>query len=150
MTRVALKGLLGRKVRAALTALAVVLGVAMVSGSFVLTDTISKAFTSIFTAAYDHTDAVVSGRKLVDFSSSGNATVSPALLEKIRNRPDVTAAAGSIIDLNGDSTRANLIGKDGKAISNAGAPTFGLGIDTSQPRFNPLTLKRRMTPTRRS
>ena len=141
MTRVALKGLLGRKVRAVLTALSIVLGVAMVSGSFVLTDTISKAFTSIFSAAYDHTDAVVSGRKLVDYSSSGNATVSPALLEKIRHRPDVAAAAGSIIDLNGDSTRASLIGKDGKAISSSGAPTFGLGIDTSQPRFNPLTLE---------
>ncbi len=141
MTRVALKGLLGRKVRAVLTALSIVLGVAMVSGSFVLTDTISKAFTSIFTAAYDHTDAVVSGKKLVDYSSSGNATVSPALLAKIRTQPEVAAAAGSIIDLNGDSTRANLIGKDGKAISNSGAPTFGLGIDTSQPRFNPLTLE---------
>ena len=78
MTRVALKGLLGRKVRAVLTALAIVLGVAMVSGSFVLTDTISKAFTSIFSSAYDHTDAVVSGKKLVDYSSSGNATVSAA------------------------------------------------------------------------
>ena len=51
MTRVALKGLLGRKVRAALTALSIVLGVAMVSGSFVLTDTISKSFDSIFTSA---------------------------------------------------------------------------------------------------
>jgi len=60
VTRVALKGLLARKVRAVLTALAIVLGVAMVSGSFVLTDTISKAFTSIFSSAYDHTDAVVS------------------------------------------------------------------------------------------
>lgn len=140
MTRVALKGLLGRKVRAALTALAIVLGVAMVSGSFVLTDTISKAFTSIFTSAYAHTDAVVSGKKLVDYSTSGNATVSQQLLERIRKEPDVAAAAGSIADLNGDSTRAKLIGRDGKAIDH-NAPTFGFGIDTSQPRFNPLTLE---------
>ena len=68
MTGVALKGLLARRVRAVLTALAIVLGVAMVSGSFVLTDTISKAFDSIFTSSYSHTDAVVSGKKLVDFS----------------------------------------------------------------------------------
>jgi putative ABC transport system permease protein len=40
MTGVALRGLLARRVRAVLTALAIVLGVAMVSGSFVLTDTI--------------------------------------------------------------------------------------------------------------
>jgi putative ABC transport system permease protein len=141
MTRVALKGLLGRKVRATLTALAIVLGVAMVSGSFVLTDTISKAFTSIFSSAYDHTDAVVSGKKLVDYSSSGNATVSPALLEKIRKEPQVAAAAGAVMDMNGDSTRAKLIGKDGKAIDHGGAPTFGFGVDTSQSRFNPLTLE---------
>jgi putative ABC transport system permease protein len=141
VTRVALKGLLGRKVRAVLTALAIVLGVAMVSGSFVLTDTISKAFTSIFSSAYDHTDAVVSGKKLVDYSSSGNATVSPALLQEIRRQPDVAAAAGAIADLNGDSTRAKLIDKHGKGIDHGGAPTFGFGVDTSQPRFNPLKLE---------
>jgi len=141
VTRVALKGILGRKVRAFLTALAIVLGVAMVSGSFVLTDTISKAFTSIFSSAYDHTDAVVSGKKLVDYSSSGNATVSPQLLAKIRAQSNVAAAAGSLMDLNGDSTKAKLIGKDGKAIDHGGAPTFGFGVDTSQPRFNPLSLE---------
>jgi hypothetical protein len=109
MTRVALKGLLGRKVRAVLTALAIVLGVAMVSGSFVLTDTISKAFTSIFSSAYEKTDVVVSGKKLVDFSSGGNATVSQAVLDKIRNEPSV-AAGWHGDNLNGDSTRAKLIG----------------------------------------
>jgi putative ABC transport system permease protein len=141
MTRVALKGVLGRKVRAGLTALAIVLGVAMVSGSFVLTDTISKAFTSVFSSSYAHTDAVVSGKKLVDYSSSGNATVSQALLQTIRKLPYVEAAAGSIADMNGDSTRAKLIGHDGKAIDHNGAPTFGFGVDTSQPQFNALKLE---------
>ena len=61
MTRVALRGLLGRKLRAALTALAIVLGVAMVSGTFVLTDTIDSAFNQIFEESYAGTDAVVSG-----------------------------------------------------------------------------------------
>src|SRR5690349_22272182 len=129
MTRVALKGLLGRKVRAFLTALAIVLGVAMVSGSFVLTDTISKAFTSIFTSAYDQTDAAVSGKKLVDYSSSGNATVSPDLLRTVRALPDVAAAAPAIVDMNGDSTQAKLIDRDGTAIQSSGNPTFGIGVD---------------------
>ena len=44
MTGVALKGLLGRKLRAILTAFAIVLGVAMISGAFVLTDTLGKGF----------------------------------------------------------------------------------------------------------
>ena len=43
MTRVALKGLLGRRTRAVLTATAIVLGVAMVSGTYILTDTIKSA-----------------------------------------------------------------------------------------------------------
>ncbi|TML10193.1 MAG: FtsX-like permease family protein, partial [Actinobacteria bacterium] len=141
MTGVALKGLLARRVRAILTALAIVLGVAMVSGSFVLTDTISKAFDSIFTSSYSHTDAVVSGRKLVDYSTGGNTTVSQTVLERIKRTRDVAAASGALIDLNGDSTHANLIGRDGKAIQSNGNPTFGFGIDTSQPRFNPLKLK---------
>ena len=44
MMRVALKGLLGRKLRAFLTGFAIVLGVAMISGSFILTDTLGKSF----------------------------------------------------------------------------------------------------------
>ena len=140
MTAVALKGLATRRLRAALTALAVVLGVAMVSGSFVLTDTISKAFDSIFASSYHGTDAVVSGKKLVDYSNTGNATVSESVLRRIRAVRDVKAAAGEIIDLNGNSTHANLIDRHGKAIQSNGNPTFGFGVDFSQPRFNPLRL----------
>jgi len=134
MTRVALKGLLARCLRAVLTALAIVLGVAMVSGSFVLTDTISKAFDTIFTSSYSHTDAVVSGKKLVDYSNGGNATVSQQVLERVKRMPDVEAASGALID-------ATLIDRDGKAIQSNGNPTFGFGIDPSQSRFNPLKLK---------
>ena len=45
MIRVALAGLLGRKLRTALTAIAIVLGVAMVSGTLVLTDSIDRRST---------------------------------------------------------------------------------------------------------
>ena len=44
MTAFALKGLLGRKLRTILTATAIVLGVAMMSGTYVLTDSIKSAF----------------------------------------------------------------------------------------------------------
>ena len=47
------------------------LGVAMVSGTFMLTDSIEKAFTSIFNSGYAETDVVVSGRPLVEGASSG-------------------------------------------------------------------------------
>ncbi len=59
MGSLVIRGLLTRKLRSALTAIAIVLGVAMISGTFVLTDQISGAFDSIFQAANKGTDAVV-------------------------------------------------------------------------------------------
>ena len=49
MVGVSLRGLVGRKLRAVLTAVAIVLGVAMISGTYVLTDSIDSAFDTIFT-----------------------------------------------------------------------------------------------------
>ena len=141
MIRVALKGLIQRKLRALLTALAVVLGVAMISGTFMLTDSIEKAFNSIFTSSYSQTDAVVSGKPIVEGSSSGNPTVPQSLLPRIRRLPGVEAAAGSIADLQSQANTAHLLGADGKPIETGGAPALGFGIDPIQPRFTPLKLK---------
>ena len=63
--RVALKGLAGRKLRAALTAIAIVLGVAMISGTYILTDTIKSAFGTVFTQVYKHTDVVITGKSAI-------------------------------------------------------------------------------------
>ena len=62
MIRVALRDLAGRKFRASLTALAIVLGVAMVSGTYIFTDTITKGFDTIFTESFENADAVISGK----------------------------------------------------------------------------------------
>ena len=129
MIGVALKGLLGRKVRALLTAFAVVIGVAMVSGTFVLTDTIQKAFDGIFTASYQETDAVIAGKEIVKGSESGAATVPASLLAKVKALPEVEAAGGTIAPI--ASNHAEIIGSDGKAIGSGGAPQFGLGNDAS-------------------
>ena len=80
MLRVALKGLLGRKLRAALTAVAIVLGVAMMSGTFVLTDTIKAAFTSIFEVSYKNADVIVSG-KTAFTNDNGNGVQTPSFPE---------------------------------------------------------------------
>jgi putative ABC transport system permease protein len=136
MIGVALKGLLGRKTRAILTSLAIVLGVAMVSGTFVLTDTIQKAFHNVFTKSYQSASVVISGKEIVKGAANGNATVPAALLPKIRALPDVAAAAGGFLfeDL-------KLVDSHGKTIEGkGGAPTLGFGVDPNQPRFNPLTL----------
>ncbi len=140
MIRVALKGLLQRKLRGVLTALAVMLGVAMVSGTFRLTDSIEKAFTSIFTRSYADTDVVISGRPLVEGASSGSPTVPESVLADVRSLPGVKAAAGSLMDLESNSNSAKLIGRDGKPITTGDSPSLGLGMDPSQPQFTPMDL----------
>src|SRR3954453_22718125 len=140
MNKADAQGILGRKLRTILTGFAIVLGVAMVSGTFVLTDTVTKAFDSIFVGSYSQTGAVVSGKNVVKESTSGNATVPQALLAKVRALPGTAVAAGQVFDVHGNSDRARLIGRDGKQIGSAQAPHFGWGIDISQPRFNPLKL----------
>jgi putative ABC transport system permease protein len=137
--RVALRGLVGRKLRTALTALAIVLGVAMVSGTLVLTDTIEKAFDSIFTSSYEQTDAVVSGRKVVEWSQTGRAEVPAEVLERVRALPQVEAAAGTILDLSGDANQAKILDKQGEVIATEN-PTFGLGVEPEDERFNPFNL----------
>jgi ABC-type antimicrobial peptide transport system permease subunit len=137
--RVALRGLAGRKLRAFLTGLAIVLGVAMVSGTFVLTDAIDNAFKNIFSESYAGTDAVVSG-KSADINFNGDTSQSPSvpesILAQVRKLPDVEAAAGSVAD----QTSAKILNSKGKVISTNGAPSFGFGVDFSEPRFNPLRL----------
>jgi putative ABC transport system permease protein len=135
--RVALKGLLGRKLRTSLTAIAIVLGVAMVAGTFMLTDSINKAFDSIFTDVRQGSNAVISGKtafSISDGTGSTAPTLDPSLLGKVRGLTDVDAAEGSV---NGE---AQLIGKNGKAIVYGGAPNLGFSIANGASRFNPLTL----------
>jgi putative ABC transport system permease protein len=136
---VALRGLAGRKLRAALTAVAIVLGVAMVSGTYVLTDTIDKAFDNIFQDSYANTDAVVSG-KAADINFQGESAETPpipaGLLQQVKEAPDVAAATGVVAD----DSNTKILTKQGKAVNTNGAPSFGFGIDPAQSRFNPLKL----------
>jgi putative ABC transport system permease protein len=139
MTGVTLKGLAGRKLRAFLTAVAIVLGVAMMSGTFVLTDTINGAFTSIFSESYKNADAIISG-KTAFTNDQGNGVQAPSIPEslvaKIKALPDVNAAEGSVTD-----QRTKLVGRDGKVITTGGAPQLGFSVDpNSDQRFNPLVL----------
>jgi len=61
MLRIALKGVLAHKLRLAMTALAIVLGVAFVSGTYVFTDSIKSSFDDILSNAYAGVDLNVVG-----------------------------------------------------------------------------------------
>jgi putative ABC transport system permease protein len=135
--RVALRGLLGRKLRAILTALAIILGVAMVSGTYVLTDSIDRAFDNIFTDSRQGSSVVISGKSAFDITEGSGATepsFNQSLLQEVRDVPDVAEAEGSV------DGEAQLIGDDGKAIVYGGAPNLGFSIANGESRFNPLEL----------
>jgi putative ABC transport system permease protein len=137
MIAVALKGLAGRKVRALLTALAVVIGVAMVSGTFILTDTMQKSFNGLFTETSAKTDAFIRGKEIVQNSTSGSGvTIPAATLDQVRALPEVEAAAGDVSP--SEANVADIIGKDGKAVAKE---SVGASYDAGNARFSPFRFK---------
>jgi putative ABC transport system permease protein len=135
---VALKGLLGRKLRAALTAVAIVLGVAMISGTYVLTDTIKAAFGTVFTQVYKNTDAVITGKSAIGGNANNNVvlpSLPQSLLARVRALSGVQLAEGGISD------QAKLVGRDNKVVSRGGAPNLAFSVNPrGTQRFNPLVL----------
>ncbi len=139
MLRVALKGLFARKLRLALTSLAIVLGTAMVSGTFILTDTINASLDALFANVYSKTDAVVTGKAPF---GGGNAPSFPAsTLARVRVLPGVAAAGGSVGGV------AEIVGRDGKVVSRGSALQLGTSIDPDSERFSPFTLAAGAWPT---
>jgi putative ABC transport system permease protein len=140
MIGVALRGMAGRKLRTVLTAIAIVLGVAMMSGAYVLTDTIDKAFNAIFVESYADTDVVVSGKD-AGISFEGEQAPPPPIpddvLAQVRGVDGVDVATGTVTDF-----QTKLLKPDGESIDTGGAPSFAFGIDTAPEyeRFNPLNL----------
>ena len=78
MPRLAVKSLWARKVRALTTTFAVVIGVAFVAGTYILTDTTFAAFDEIFADALSKTDVVVTAKDEVEQESG----------ERLRYPPD--------------------------------------------------------------
>jgi putative ABC transport system permease protein len=126
--RVAVKSLRTRRLRTVLTAFAIVLGVAMVSGAYTLTDTMGAAADSLSKASYHGTDAVVTKKLAVERTIDDEAPAPPvpaSALEQVEAVPGVAAAVGSISD------EARILGKNGK-VEGTG-PYFGIGYDASAP-----------------
>lgn len=142
MIRVTLKDLLGRKLRLVLTSLAIVLGVGMVTGTYVLTDTINAGIQALFGVAYAKTDAVVTGKAAFGKTGALNAPAFPAsTLARIERLPEVAVAAGDV------RARAEIVGANGKVISRGGTSGYGFSIDPSYERFSPLGLVTGSWPT---
>src|SRR5262250_48297 len=139
MFRVIARGLLARKFRLFATALAVTLGVAFMTGTMVLTDTIGNTFNNLSTGVYKGTDAEVRAKVAFTAPTMGGGDQRPlinaSLVQALRRVPGVAADEGSAYGY------ARLTGSNGKALGNpaAGAPTLG-GNWNQVSQLNPWTL----------
>ncbi len=143
MWKVTFKGLLAHKLRLALTALAIVLGVTFISGTLVLTDTLHNTFNTLFGHVYQNVDFEVRGKAVLSGGSGGGATrnsIPDSILTSVRAVPGVSYAAGTVTGY------AQFVAPDGKAISTGGAPTVGLSFDPNQ-KLSSLHLVEGTAPT---
>jgi putative ABC transport system permease protein len=128
MRNVTIKGLLAHKLRLALTALAIVLGVTFISGTFVLTDTLNNTFSVLFGNIYQKIDFQVRGDPQLG-SSGANAVrneLPSSLLATVRRVPGVAAAQGDV------EGYAQFVAHDGKPIQTGSAATLGVNFDPDQ------------------
>jgi putative ABC transport system permease protein len=122
MTAVVVRGFFSRKLRAVLTGIAVALGVALMSGTYILTDTINHSFATIFaTGAANRSVVVVPHQGLGSGAAVDSATISQATLGRVQRVPGVAVAAGEVFAV------ATLFDSHGKRL-NTSAPSFAASL----------------------
>jgi putative ABC transport system permease protein len=132
MTRLALRSLAVRKLRTGLTAVAIVLGVAMVAGTYIETDEIRDAFDDITARSVEGIDVVVTPRE--EFTAQVAFEPPPireSLVARIERVPGVATAQEEVTAL------GHLV-IDGEVVETMGAPAFVSG--TSPEEFDPTEL----------
>ena len=137
MRNVTIKGLLAHKLRLALTALAIVLGVTFISGTFVLTDTLHNTFSVLFGNIYQKIDFQVRGVPQLG-TSGANAVrneLPESLLATVRRVPGVAAAEGEV------EGYAQFVARDGNR-SRPAARRPSASASTRISRFPPCTSSR--------
>ena len=118
MTKVALRGIAARKLRAFTTWLAIFLGVALVAGTYVLTDTINESFSEIFSESLKGTDVAITARQDIETDDASPPAFPARLLERVRRVDGVEAAAGSVFAV------GRFVDSKGDPIGNSFAPNF--------------------------
>ena len=118
MTKVALRGIAARKLRAFTTWLAIFLGVALVAGTYVLTDTINESFSDIFSESLKGTDVAITARQDVQTDDAAPPGFPARLIDRVRKVDGVEAAAGSVFAV------GRFVDSKGDPIGNSFAPNF--------------------------
>jgi len=145
MRKITVRGLLVRKLRLALTALAIVLGVTFVTGTLVLTDTLNHTFDTLIGTAYQHVSFQVRGTAAFnnDTAAAANGTadrkpIPASLATVVRRLPGVADVDGSV------SGYAQFV-SDGNAIGGAGS-ALGFSFDPER-QLSSLRLVEGSAPT---
>lgn len=139
MFRVALASVLGNRIRLALTSLAIVLGVAFVSGTLVLTDSIDRAFGNLLSEVNVGTDLYINATSEVDAGLFGDQpgqgpTIEASVLDDVLAVEGVAEATPFVEGI------AQVVGKDGEPVGGMGPPTFGFSW-SGPDEAGPLTLR---------
>src|SRR5579862_1797229 len=139
MWKVTRKGLAAHKLRFMLTALAVFLGVAFMSGTIVLTATIQSTFDNLFSSIYHGTDAVVRANEVLsaDFGAGLRPPISESFLDQVRATPGVASASPNV-----QIPYAQILDAQGKTFGKAGTgpPALGFNWDPN-PTLNQFALQ---------
>jgi putative ABC transport system permease protein len=116
-----------------LTGIAIALGVALMAGTYILTDTINKSFAGIFNVANRGHDVVITPTQSLGRNTrSQTSPVTDRILAQVRATPGVAEAAGSIF------TPGAFLDVHGKRLTVGGAPAFiGSEVPT---RFESFTV----------
>src|SRR6476659_7609578 len=138
MFSLTLKSVRANKARFLLTSIAVILGVAFMAGTLVLTDTIKKSYDDVASNVYKHTDAVV--RSANHFQGNNDktdvrATIDARVLDQVRAVKGVKAAEAQ------QGGIAVVVGKNGKLLD--ANPERGVPIALAwqnTPELNPMEL----------
>jgi len=138
MLSLALRGLAARKLRGALTAFAILLGCAMVAGTFMLKGSVDKAFDDIFAEANAGVDVIVQPQLAFeggfDLPESG-AALPESLVDEVAEVEGVEQAMGAI----NDETSIAILDENGDRIGpSQGGPPQIAGSVLPDP-FNPFT-----------
>lgn len=142
MWKATLKGILAHKFRLALTTLNVVLGVAFVAGTYVLTDTMGRAFDEVFEQATAGVDVEV--RAPVSFTGQASidrGRIPASFLDDVRAVEGVAVAEGGL------SGYAQFVDKQGEAIAPVGPPTLAVSWPETR-GFSALALREGKPPER--
>jgi putative ABC transport system permease protein len=134
VNKLAIRGLLTRKLRSVLTGFAVVIGVAFVVGTLVFTDTINASFKNLFERVQKGVDVSVEAHQAVKADFEAPPTMPASTLDKVKATPGVDAAEGGV------SSNGTLLDDKGDPIKSNGPPTLIVSTSTEK-RFESLDYK---------